>query len=211
MNRGVNGTGIFRDEQDREFFSRTVREYKDLCGARVYHWCWMDTHYHMLAEVVFDHLRAFAGGIQQVYAQYCHRRYGTSGVFWQGRYKSKPVEIGTYLVRCGRYVERNPVRAGIVESAWDYRWSSAGHYVSGREDELSDRNEYVFPGEMSQQQREEYGRILSSVEDDEWMAAQKQRSVLGSERFMQALKAQGDRFRRKRGKPVRRANKRITG
>ena len=76
--------------------------------------------------------------------------------------------------------------------------------------DLSDWNEYVFPGEMSQQQREEYGRILSSVEDDEWMAAQKQRSVLGSERFMQALKAQGGRFRRKRGKPVRRVNKRIT-
>ena len=72
MNRGVNGRAIFRDEEDMARFTRTVGEYKEICGAKVYHWCWMNTHYHMIAEVVFDNLRAFAGGIQQVYAQYFH-------------------------------------------------------------------------------------------------------------------------------------------
>ena len=114
MNQGVNGAEILRNDEDRERFTEIVKEYADLCGVEVYHWCWMHTHYHMLCEVVFDNLRPFAGGIQQVYAGYCHRRYGTSGVFWAGRYKSKPVEIGEYLTRCGRYIERNPVRAAIV-------------------------------------------------------------------------------------------------
>jgi len=206
MNRGVNGTAIFRDEQDVERFTQTVKEYKEICGARVYHWCWMTAHYHMVAEVVFDNLRAFAGGIQQVYAQYCHRRHGTGGVFWHGRYKSKPVEIGRYLVQCGRYIERNPVRARMVESAWDHRWSSAAYYALGKPDGLSDRNAYVFPCDLTAEQREEYGRILSSTQDDVWMEEQRRRAVLGSERFARSLRMQDGRPRRKRGRPARCAN-----
>lgn len=206
INRGVNGRAIFRDEEDLARFTQTVKEYKQLCGAKVYHWCWMSTHYHMVAEVVFDNLRAFAGGIQQVHAQYFHRRHGTSGVFWQGRYKSKPVEIGRYLVQCGRYVERNPVRAKMVESAWDYRWSSANYYVGGHQDELSDRNAHVFPRDMTAEQREEYGRLLSSTRDDDWMKEQQRCAVLGSERFAQSLKTEDGRLRRKRGRPAVRAN-----
>jgi len=111
------------------YFSDTVGEYKELCGAKVYHWAWMGNHYHMLVEVVYENLRGFVVGVQQAYAQYHHARYNGTGVFWQGRFKSRPVEIGSYLTRCGRYIERNPVRAGLTAIAWEYRWSSAVAYV----------------------------------------------------------------------------------
>ena len=52
MNRGLNRRRILEDEEDRMRFTETVAEYKEICGAKVYHWVWMDTHYHMLAEVV---------------------------------------------------------------------------------------------------------------------------------------------------------------
>jgi len=72
-------------------------------------------------EGVYENLRGFVGGVQQSYAQYYHARHGTSGVFWHGRFKSKPFEIGLYLGSCGRYIERNPVRAGMAAMAWEYR------------------------------------------------------------------------------------------
>lgn len=125
FNRGINRQAIFRDDKDRERFSELVRRYKKHCRARVYHWAWMGTHYHMLVEVPFEHLSAFAGGIQQTYAQYHHARHGTSGTFWQGRFQSEPVELDEHLTRCGRYIERNPVRGGMVDVAWEYPWSSA--------------------------------------------------------------------------------------
>ena len=121
MNRRVNRNPLFVDDDDRAYFSKIVAEYKELCGARVYHWVWMGNHYHMLVEVVYENLRDFAGGIQQAYAQYHHARHNGTGVFWQGRFKSKPVEIGPYLVSCGRYIERNPVRASLAGIAWGIR------------------------------------------------------------------------------------------
>ena len=68
LNRGVNGHPLFADDEDREYFSRLVREYKELCGAKVYHWVWMGNHYHMQVEVVYENLRAFAGGVQQAWS-----------------------------------------------------------------------------------------------------------------------------------------------
>lgn len=202
-NRGINTTSIFATDEDRSYFSDVVRDYKDICGAKLYHWSWMGTHFHMLAEVVYQNLRPFVGGIEQVYAQYHHRCHGSRGVFWQGRFKSRPVEIGQYLVRCGRYIERNPVRAGLVEQAWDYPWSSAAFYVQGREDGMTDANPYTGAEKMTAADRRRYGKELMGTADEEWMQAHRRARVLGSESFAGQLKMAGGRFRRRRGRPVK--------
>jgi hypothetical protein len=92
----------------------------------------MPNHYHLLIRLTFPMLRPFAAVIQQSYAQYHHRRHGTCGVLWQGRHQTRAVEEDLCLTRCGRYIERNPVRAGLAEFAWDWPHSSAGFYVLGR-------------------------------------------------------------------------------
>lgn len=204
MNRGLNRTRIFEDDADKKWFSDAIKDYKEICGANVYHWVWMDTHWHMLAEVVYDNLRGFVGGVQQVYAQYHHKRHGTSGVFWEGRFKSRPVQIGEYLTRCGRYIERNPVRAGLVKKAWDYKWSSAGFYVKGRQDGVTDLNRYVWGREKpSKRGRAEYAKELVGAADDEWMRKQSARRAIGSAKFLRQLKEEGGRYRRKRGRPAK--------
>jgi len=209
MNRGINRGEIFDDELDRKQFVQLMAEYKDLCGAKIYHWCLMDTHYHMLVEVVFDNLRPLVSGIQQSYAQYHHRRHSQSGKFWSQRFKSKPVEQGEYIPRCGRYIERNPVRAGLVFEASAYMWSSAGFYVAGREDPVTDLNDHLGYGEaMSEADRNDYRDALAGTDDDEWMRAQQKSSALGSEAFQKALKLEGGRFRRRRGRPAKCVNKR---
>ena len=204
MNRGINRRVIFEDDADRRYFTDLVIDYRDACGASVYHWVWMDTHYHMLAEVVFDNLRAFAGGIQQAYAQYHHRRHRSSGVFWQGRFKSKPVEIGEYLVRCGRYIERNPVRAGIVDDAWGYEWSSAATYVQSAPSGPADVNPYIGADKWSPLERQMYAEALQASDDDEWMRKRASRAYIGGEDFAGQLKKEGGRYRRRRGRPVKR-------
>ena len=204
INRGLNRNRIFEDEADKKRFAEVIEEYKEICGAKVYHWALMDTHYHLLAEVVYDNLRGFAGGIQQVYAQYHHKEHGSSGVFWEGRFKSKPVELGGYLTRCGRYIERNPVRAGIVEEACRYRWSSAAYYVKGREDRVTDLNPYIWaPGGPDKKSRQEYAEALGKTDDEEWMRKQQRRSAIGTDKFLRGLKQEGGRWRRKRGRPVK--------
>lgn len=201
MNRGINSSNVFSDNVDFNYFFNVVQEYKEECNAQIYHWCWMDTHYHMIVEVAFENLRAFAGGVQQVYAQYHHKRHKTSGVFWQSRYKSKPVEIGDYLVKCGRYIERNPVRAMLVDQAWKYQWSSAQYYVKGANDRLTDRNKYLYGTDLSANERKYYGDVLSATEVDEWMDEHSRVVAVGSEGYLQTLRARGGRFRRRRGRP----------
>lgn len=206
LNRGVNGQSIFFDDADRLYFTRTVAEYKELCAARIYHWCWMGNHYHLLVEVPHANLRGFAGGLQQAYAQYHHARHQGSGVFWQGRFKSRPVEIGEYLVCCGRYIERNPVRAGLIRDAWDYRWSSAARYVHGKEDALTNENPYL--GIFQETDRKAYATALSSgLEDEAVIRRVDGERVIGSKTFANTLKKECGRCRVKRGRPyAKRAN-----
>ena len=200
MNRGVNRQRIFQDDADRRYFTQTVADYKALCGARIYHWCWMDNHYHVLIEVVYENLRGFAGGLQQAFAQYHHARHHGSGVFWQGRFKSRPVEIGSYLASCGRYIERNPVRAGLAVHAWDYHWSSASSYVNGVEDGLTDENPYL--GAFEEADRHAYAQALISGESDEAVIRQVEgERVIGSRAFAETLKMERGRHRVKRGRP----------
>jgi putative transposase len=201
LNRGVNRQAIFVDEEDCAYFLRLAAEYKDLCGARVYHWVWMRNHYHMVVEVVHANLRGFAGGIQQAYAQYHHARHNGSGVFWQGRFKSKPVEVGPYLGSCGRYIERNPVRAGLTAVAWDYRWSSAASYVKQVTDGLTDRNPHLGP--FAEEDRRAYGEALTSGADEAVVRAMEGERAIGTREFAATLKMERGRYRVRRGRPVR--------
>lgn len=203
MNRGVNRQPIFRDDADRRRFGDLVRRFKDLYHVKVYHWSWMSNHYHLLVEVPHERLRKFVGGFQQVYAQYHHARHDGSGLFWQGRFKSKPVEVGAYLVSCGRYIERNPLRAGLVAAAEEYRWSSAAAYVRGTEDGLTDRNPHL--GAFSARDRQRYREALRSGADEELIRGAAQGAVIGGSAFAASLRVKGGRHKPRIGRPSNRA------
>ena len=200
MNRGINRQMVFQDEADHAAFKDLVKVYQARTGAKVYHWALMGNHYHMVVEVAHAKLREWAGGFQQKYAWYHHQRYGTSGTFWQDRFKSKPVEIGGYLVSVGRYVERNPVRAGMVVEAWGYRWSSALHYVTGSEDGLTDHNTYLGP--MGETERAMYKQALISGADDALVMGKRAARVIGSHEFSAMLTMDRGRHRFRDGHPT---------
>ncbi len=75
-------------------------------------------------------------GISQAYANYHRHTYQTSGYIFQGRYKSFLIEKDEYLMGCARYIERNPIRAGIVTDLSKYPWSSYNYYAYGECDDI---------------------------------------------------------------------------
>jgi putative transposase len=130
-------------------------------------------------------------------------RHGSSGKFWQGRFKSKPVEIGEYLVRCARYIERNPVRAEIVDDAWDYKWSSSRRYVTGNPDGITDVNTYIGAENWQIDDRREYAKSLELSDDDSLLSKHRNKGYIGGDKFHTQFKKEGGRYRKRRGRPVK--------
>ena len=124
MARGNARSDIFVDDEDRQVFIDNVGR---VCGRfswRVWAWCLMSNHYHLLIETLEPTLSKGMREVNGVYTQAFNRRHGRSGHVLQGRFKAPLVDKDNYLLELSRYVVLNPVRAGMVETAADWSWSS---------------------------------------------------------------------------------------
>ncbi len=103
----------------------------------------MRNHIHLLLQITNpETLAKIMQGIQLAYFHHFRRRYGYVGRFWQGRFYSKLVKNDSYLLTAGLYIERNPFKAGLVNSLEEYKWSSYNTYAYGVKDSLIDFNPY---------------------------------------------------------------------
>ena len=133
---------------------------------------------------------------------------------WEGRFKSALVDSERYALACYRYIELNPVRAGMTTTAFDYRWSSHGHNARGIQDpRIHPHPAYLALGANATQRQEAYGKLfdtkLSDHDTDALRLATNQQKTWGSERFrlqVQAL-ANRDVLIRPRGRPKTAAEK----
>ena len=136
--RGVRGAGVFHDEEDRIQYMRLLRERATSEGVLIWVYTLMTNHIHTIVVPRSDN--ALSETFRDTHSQYGHwfnKKYGSSGHLWQGRFYS--CVLGeSHLWRAVRYVERNPVRAGIVKRAEDYRWSSARAHVHDTPDPMLD-------------------------------------------------------------------------
>ena len=102
---------------------------------KIYHWVIMSNHYHLCVEFVEpEEMSKCMAGLQRAYTHYFNGTRGIMGYLWQRRFKSQAIEAENYLITCGRYIERNPVRAEMVRVAYQYKYSSAQYYCLGKED-----------------------------------------------------------------------------
>jgi putative transposase len=132
--RGNNKHWLFREDEDFKAFEAFLSEYLERYGILLFHYCLMSNHVHLLVRSEpASSLGRMMHGIQRSYHHYYRRKYTFFGHLFQGRYRSLPIDKDSYLLECGRYIERNPVRAGLVEdpSAWHY--SSYRIYSEGQE------------------------------------------------------------------------------
>jgi putative transposase len=126
VQRGHNRQVVFAAEEDYQRYLTDLRELKDAFGVKVYAYCLMTNHVHLLlapgesTSGLSQLMKALAARA----TRYRNRLEGRSGTLWESRYKSSVVQTDTYLLACSRYIELNPVRARMCAEPGDYPWSS---------------------------------------------------------------------------------------
>ena len=122
--RGNERKDIVRSDKDRELFLRVLAQVVEDHGVLLHAWVLMDNHYHLLLETPEGNLSEALRHLNGVYTQKFNRRNDRIGHLFQGRYKAILVEKGVHLLELCRYVVLNPVRAHMVKSPGDWKWSS---------------------------------------------------------------------------------------
>ena len=139
--RGNRRLPVFFCDEDREVYLELLREGCLATGVRCLAWCLMDNHIHLiLVPETADGLRAALGEAHRRYTRHVNFREGWRGYLFQGRFASYPMD-DAHLMAAVRYVELNPVAAGLVARAADWRWSSAASHLAGKragDDRLTD-------------------------------------------------------------------------
>jgi len=124
--RGNAQQDIYLDDEDRELYMLVLGECCKLFNWSVHSWCQMTNHYHLLIETPDANLSKGMRYLNGVYTQKFNRKHSRVGHVFQGRYKAILVDKNEYLQELLRYIVLNPVRAGMVEGAEDWDWSSYG-------------------------------------------------------------------------------------
>lgn len=122
--RGDRREPIYRDDADRERHLAVLDEALARFDADVLAYCLMGNHFHLVVQTHSGQLSRLMRHLNGVYTQAFNRRHGLVGHLFQGRFKAVLVDRDDYLVALCRYVERNPVAAGLVSRPEDWRWSS---------------------------------------------------------------------------------------
>jgi putative transposase len=137
ISRGNNKEDVFRSERDKYEYYRLLADAKDEDVISIFHYCLMSNHVHLIVWLTEQSLLSrFMKRVNLAYCRYFQRIYGHSGHLWQARFKSLFIDRDDYLLQCGKYIELNPVRAGIVALPEEYRFSSYRYYSLGESDFL---------------------------------------------------------------------------
>jgi putative transposase len=204
IQRGNNKADVFFDEDDRRQYLKFLIKYSEKWSSSVLAYCLMTNHCHLLIKPGAESsLSKMMQGLTLCYTQYVNRKYRRTGRLWESRYHSFIVDEETYLWAAARYIEQNPVRAGMVEVSEDYLFSSARAHVTGMRDDVL--GEELF----SSDRRDDYVTLLRSEvskEDKEAMRNHARSGIpLGGEKFIGDMEQTLNRpfTRGPRGRPKR--------
>jgi putative transposase len=131
--RGNNRQEVFFVDEDRKVYLSLLKEHSDRYGVEILGWCLMTNHIHLIARPATEEGMAKAIGRTHFrYTQYINRMHGRSGHLWQNRFYSCPLGK-LHFWKCLRYVEQNPLRAGMVKKAVNYKFSSAAAHLNSED------------------------------------------------------------------------------
>ena len=165
MHRGINRVQIFDDADDYEVFLRIVRHGTREEGVDVHSYAVMNNHYHL--QVTPKHGLALPRAMKRLnsdYSNYYNRKHRRTGTIWGNRYRPVPIEDDRQWLTCPRYIEQNPVRAGIVSRPADYAWSSYRFHAFGEPVSwLVPHAVYLALGSSPRARQEAYVAICSNA------------------------------------------------
>lgn len=205
-NRGNFRLAIFNREDDYRHFINLLKNYKKEFNYKIYHWVIMPNHYHLVLEIEQpENISRLMAGLARAYTHYYHREYLTAGFLWQGRFKLQPVQKEKYLIACGRYIERNPIKANIAVNAADYPYGSAAFYCKAKDDGVTTTSpEYFRFGQNSLQRQVAYAEFLKSFDSEEESSFERLENPIGNSEFVRRLiRANGRYIPRRKGRLTR--------
>ena len=210
IQRGNNHQACFLSDEDHCAYAGWLKDYSQKYKVDIHAWVMMTNHVHLLCTPRQE------GGISQMmqslgrrYVQYFNFVYRRSGTLWEGRFKSCLVQAERYLLEFYRYIELNPVRAGMVSDPREYRWSSYQVNALGKVSELCiPHQEYLLLGEDLPSRQRNYrklftyhveGKLLEEIRENAYKGM-----AVGNDRFKEEVEAlTGRRVKSKRkGRPV---------
>ena len=172
IQRGNDRQAIIHRNADAAALLRVLGECAARADVDIHAYVVMTNHIHLLATPRQDEgLSRMMQCYGRRYVRYFNDAHRRTGTLWEGRYKSSLVETERYLLACYRYIELNPVRAGMVDRPWDYRWSSCRANVLGRPDDLvSPHAELIELARNPELRARIYREMLLDAIDDETLA-----------------------------------------
>lgn len=193
VQRGNNRQACFFQDYDRTIYLSHLARFAEACRCRVHAYVLMSNHVHLLATP--ESKGAIAEMMQSLgrdYVRHVNLMQGRSGTLWQGRYFSSPVDNDRYLLACQRYIELNPVRAGMVARPEHYRWSSCAANAFGEPDPLiAPHDVFTQLAADAETRRALYRQYLQETVPDEELKAIRlhaaQQRALGSDAFKARL------------------------
>lgn len=211
IQRGNNRQACFVSNEDFVAYAHWLFEASVKFEVAIHAWVFMTNHVHLLATP------SSANGISKMmqtlgrqYVRYFNYSYRRSGTLWEGRYKSCIVDADEYLLLCQRYIELNPVRAGMVEAPGKYRWSSYRANGLGKFSKLwTPHYNYLVLGKTELDRTQAYRQLFIGQLDAEFLTdirdTTNQCMALGNDKFKQEIeKLSGRRVnQRKRGPKTR--------
>ena len=193
LQRGNNRSDCFFSAEDRQFYLFHLARLLPRARCVLHSYCLMTNHVHLLVTAhEAKSCSRLMKHLGQLYAQYVNKRYGRTGGLWEGRFKSCLVQSETYLLTCYRYIELNPVRAGLAGSAAQYSWSSFRVNAHGEACAfVIPHDEYLrlgrTPDERRAVYRDAFGSLNAQAQFDEIRQATNAGYVVGDANFKSAM------------------------
>lgn len=195
IQRGNNRSVCFYAEEDYQLYLHYLEEFAAKFGCAIHAYVLMTNHVHLLLTPQHaDSASLLMKNLGQRFVQYINHTYRRSGTLWEGRFRSCLTQAEDYVLACYRYIELNPVRAGMVLHPQDYRWSSyhtnalnkAGRFIMPHE-------QYLRLGRDAVDRQATYRTLFKSHLDEEVIgqirSATNGNYALGNERFQHEIEA----------------------
>jgi len=195
VQRGHNRSAVFFDELDYLEYLRCLKEAAVSCGCAIHSYVLMTNHVHLLLTPErADSVGRLFQSLGRHYVRHVNETYQRHGGLWEGRYKCNIIESQAYFLSCMRYIELNPVRAGMVDDPEKYRWSSYSANALGVSNAvLTAHTEYVSLGGLPDARQSAYRGLFEGEMDSEELmllrCALQTGTPLGNNKFKEEIEA----------------------
>jgi len=213
IQRGNNRELIFAADGDYRFYFECLKQAANKHGLALHAYVLMTNHVHLLGTPANEgSLPNTMQSLGRRYVQYFNCFYKRSGTLWEGRYRATVMDSERYLLSCMRYIELNPVRAGMVKHAVEYAWSSHRANAQGLPDPVIVPHEiYLRLGRSLEERRLSYRRLFGVPVDAAELKTIREATnkawALGNDRF----RARIEELTGRRTTPLRRVRSRGAG